>query len=148
MQPINLNRGMHDPYSSSPIPLSSPITVPFLYSLHKQSPSTLLLQACSRKTLYWPAGRPAGAGCMTDGRRLAEVLVAEDGRVGEGPVEPPFGDVAVGGLGEVDAVPAPVVGRVLAGVRARFAALGGQVEVVLADARRAAARPRRLLQEP
>jgi hypothetical protein len=41
-----------------------------------------------------------------------------------------------------------VVGRVLAGVRARFAALGGQVEVVLAHARRPAARPRRLLQEP
>jgi hypothetical protein len=41
-----------------------------------------------------------------------------------------------------------VVGGVLAGVRPRFAALGGQVEVVLAHARRAAARPRRLPQEP
>ena len=79
---------------------------------------------------------------------LAEVLVVEDGRVGEGPVEPPPGDVAVGCLGEVDAVPAPVVGGVVAGVRPRLAALGRQVEVVLAHARRPAARPRLLLQEP
>ena len=79
---------------------------------------------------------------------LAEVLVVEDGRVGEGPVEPPPGDVAVGCLGEVDAVPAPVVGGVVAGVRPRLAALGRQVEVVVAHARRPAARPRLLLQEP
>jgi hypothetical protein len=76
------------------------------------------------------------------------VLGVEDGRVGEGPVEPAPGDVAVGGLREVDAVPAPVVGGVRARVRPRLAALGRQVEVVLAHARRAAARPRRLLQHP
>ena len=76
------------------------------------------------------------------------MLGVEDGRVGEGPVEPPPGDVAVGCLGEVDAVPAPVVGGVVAGVRPRLAALGRQVEVVLAHARRPAARPRLLLQEP
>ena len=94
----------------------------------------------SDTTLYW----------TTDGwRLLAEVLGGvEDGRVGEGPVEPPPGDVAVGCLGEVDAVPAPVVGGVVAGVRPRLAALGRQVEVVLAHARRPAARPRLLLQEP
>jgi hypothetical protein len=80
--------------------------------------------------------------------RLAEVLVAEDGRVDEGHVEPSLGDVAVGLLGEVDVVPALVVGRVFAGVRPRFAALGGQVEVVLTDAWRPAAHPRRLFQEP
>jgi hypothetical protein len=72
---------------------------------------------------------------------------AEDGRVGEGAVEPALGDVAVGGLREVDAVPAPVVGRVLARVSPRLAALGRQVEVVLAHARRSAARTRRLPQE-
>jgi len=41
-----------------------------------------------------------------------------------------------------------VVGGVVAGVRPRLAALGRQVEVVLAHARRPAARPRLLLQEP
>jgi hypothetical protein len=41
-----------------------------------------------------------------------------------------------------------VVGGVVAGVRPRVAALGRQVEVVLAHARRPAARARRLLQEP
>ena len=82
------------------------------------------------------------------GWRSAEVLAVEDGWVREGPVEPSPGDVAVGRLGEVDAVPAPVVGGVVAGVRPRLAALGRQVEVVLAHARRPAARPRLLLQEP
>lgn len=72
----------------------------------------------------------------------------EDGRVGERAVEPALGDVAVGRLGEVDAVPAPVVRRVVARVRPRVPALGRQVEVVLPDPRRPAARPRRLPQKP
>ena len=79
---------------------------------------------------------------------LAEMLGVEDGRVGKGPVEPALGDVAVGGLREVDAVPAPVVGGVRARVRPRLPALGRQVEVVHPHARRTAAGPRRLLQHP
>jgi hypothetical protein len=71
----------------------------------------------------------------------------KDGRVSEGAVEPTLGDVAVGSLGEVDAVPAPVVGWVLAGVSPRLAALGRQVEVVLAHARSSAARTWLLPQE-
>ena len=58
------------------------------------------------------------------------MLGVEDGRVGKGPEGPSLGDVAVGGLGDVDVVPASVVGRVLAPVRSRFPALGRQVEVV------------------
>jgi hypothetical protein len=72
----------------------------------------------------------------------------KDGRVSEGAVEPTLGDVAVGSLGEVDAVPAPVVGWVLAGVSPRLAALGRQVEVVLAHAGSTTTRTRRLPQEP
>jgi hypothetical protein len=76
-----------------------------------------------------------------------KLALLDDGRVGEGAVEPALGDVAVGGLGEVDAVPAPVVGWVLARVSPRLAALGRQVEVVLAHARSSAARTRLLPQE-
>ena len=75
-------------------------------------------------------------------------LAVKDGRAAVAPFEPAVGDLLVRGLGEVDAVPAPVVGGVVAGVRPRLAALGRQVEVVLAHARRPAARPRLLLQEP
>lgn len=39
----------------------------------------------------------------------------EDGRVAVGALEPAIGDGVVGGLGEVDAVPDEVVGRVGAG---------------------------------
>lgn len=89
------------------------------------------------------------SGSQTD-RVFDRSVVAglEDGRVGERAVEPALGDVAVGRLGEVDAVPAPVVRRVVARVRPRVPALGRQVEVVLPDPRRPAARPRRLPQKP
>ena len=77
-----------------------------------------------------------------------ETSGVEDWWVSERPVEPALGDVAVGCLGQVGAVPAPVVGGVLARVRPRLAALGRQVEVVLAHAWRTAAGPRCLLQQP
>jgi hypothetical protein len=52
------------------------------------------------------------------------MLGVEDGWVGKGTIEPTLGDVAVGGLREVDTVLALVVGGVLAHVCPQLAALG------------------------
>jgi hypothetical protein len=62
------------------------------------------------------------------------MLGVEDGWVGKGTIEPTLGDVAVGGLREVDTVLALVVGGVLAHVCPQLTALGHQVEVVLSHA--------------
>ena len=56
-----------------------------------------------------------------------------DAWVAEGAVEPAVGDLLVGGLGEVDAVPAEVVGRVGARRRALHSAPRAVGVVVLAS---------------
>jgi hypothetical protein len=62
----------------------------------------------------------------------------EDGGAAVGPVEPAVGDLLVGGLGEVDAVPAEVRRRAGARGRARHAAPRAVLVVVLAAPRAAA----------
>ena len=71
------------------------------------------------------------------------VSSVEDGRVAEGAVEPAVGDLLVGGLGEVDAVPAEVRRRAGAGGGARHPAPRAVGVVVLASPRPAARREHR-----